>query len=159
MPLNSTRSVNRQNRVMEKIVLVLHVLTALAIIGTIMIQQGKGAEAGASFGSGASQTMFGSAGGWNFFSKFTAILATVFFLTSFGLAVIAKNNAGVKDVLLPELEAVQNELEAAEEIPLSEALEGTLIEGSLDSAADIPSPQAGEADVDTSAEIPVISEE
>ena len=57
---------------MEKIVLVLHVLTALAIIGTIMIQQGKGAEAGASFGSGASQTMFGSAGGWNFFSKFTA---------------------------------------------------------------------------------------
>jgi len=98
---------------MEKIILIVHLLTALAIIGMILLQQGKGAEAGASFGSGASQTVLGSAGGWNFFSKATGILATVFFITSFGLAVIAKDLAKVGDVILPELEAVQRSLESA----------------------------------------------
>ncbi|MBQ0711522.1 MAG: preprotein translocase subunit SecG [Porticoccus sp.] len=98
---------------MEKIILIIHLLTALAIIGMILLQQGKGAEAGASFGSGASQTMLGSAGGWNFFSKATGILATVFFITSFGLAVIAKDSAKVGNAILPELEAVQQSLESA----------------------------------------------
>jgi preprotein translocase subunit SecG len=98
---------------MEKIILIIHLLTALAIIGMILLQQGKGAEAGASFGSGASQTMLGSAGGWNFFSKATGILATVFFVTSFGLAVIAKDSAKIGDAILPELEAVQQSLESA----------------------------------------------
>jgi len=98
---------------MEKIILIIHLLTALAIIGMILLQQGKGAEAGASFGSGASQTMLGSAGGWNFFSKATGILATVFFITSFGLAVIAKDSAKVGDAILPELEAVRQSLESA----------------------------------------------
>ncbi len=97
---------------MEKIILIVHLLTALAIIGMILLQQGKGAEAGASFGSGASQTVLGSAGGWNFFSKATGILATVFFITSFGLAVMAKDTARVGDAILPELEAVQESLES-----------------------------------------------
>lgn len=97
---------------MEKIILIVHLLTALAIIGMILLQQGKGAEAGASFGSGASQTVLGSAGGWNFFSKATGILATVFFITSFGLAVMAKDTAKVGDAILPELEAVQESLES-----------------------------------------------
>ena len=105
---------------MEKIVLIAHVLAALAIIGMILLQQGKGAEAGASFGSGASQTVFGSSGGWNFFSKVTAILATIFFITSFGLAIIAKNNSGVQESLLPELEVVQPEAELIDDIPLSD---------------------------------------
>lgn len=78
---------------MEKIILVVHVLTALSIIALILLQQGKGAEAGASFGAGASQTVFGSAGGGNFFTRATALLATVFFVTSFGLAVVAKQQA------------------------------------------------------------------
>ncbi|TNF04425.1 MAG: preprotein translocase subunit SecG [Gammaproteobacteria bacterium] len=95
---------------MEKLILIVHLLTALSIIGLILVQQGKGAEAGASFGSGASQTVFGSAGGWNFFSKITAIMATVFFVTSFTLAVMAKDNAKVGDKVLPELEAVQMEM-------------------------------------------------
>jgi len=80
---------------MEKITLVVHVLTALSIIGLILLQQGKGAEAGASFGGGASQTVFGSAGDGNFFTRATAVLATLFFVTSFGLAVFAKNNANI----------------------------------------------------------------
>ncbi|MGD8174822.1 preprotein translocase subunit SecG [Marinimicrobium sp. ARAG 43.8] len=80
---------------METIVLIVHVLTALAIIALILLQQGKGAVAGASFGAGASQTVFGSQGSGNFFSRMTAICAVVFFATSFGLAIIAKNKSGV----------------------------------------------------------------
>lgn len=80
---------------MEKIILVVHVLTALSIIALILLQQGKGAEAGASFGAGASQTVFGSQGGGNFFTRATAVLAAVFFVTSFGLAVVAKQQASI----------------------------------------------------------------
>ena len=80
---------------MEQIILVVHVLIAIAIIGLVLLQQGKGAEAGASFGAGASQTVFGSAGGGNFFTRATAVLATLFFVTSFGLAVFAKQQAEV----------------------------------------------------------------
>jgi preprotein translocase subunit SecG len=78
---------------MEQIVLIVHVLVALAIIGLIMIQQGKGADMGASFGAGASQTLFGSGGGGNVLTSSTSWLVTLFFATSFGLAVIAKDNS------------------------------------------------------------------
>ena len=56
---------------MEKFILIFHFVIAVGLIGLILLQQGKGAEAGASFGSGASQTVFGSSGSWNFFSKAT----------------------------------------------------------------------------------------
>jgi len=88
---------------MEKIVLVVHVLAAISIIGLILLQQGKGAAMGASFGSGASQTLFGSQGSGNFFSRATALVAVVFFATSFGLAVVAKNNASIGDFAIPSL--------------------------------------------------------
>ena len=78
---------------METIVLIVHVLVAAAVIGLILIQQGKGAETGASFGAGASQTVFGSQGSASFLSRTTAVLATVFFLTSFGLAMLARQQA------------------------------------------------------------------
>lgn len=82
---------------METLVLVIHMLAALAIIGLIMLQQGKGAEMGASFGAGASQTLFGSRGSGNFLSRSTALIAAIFFVTSFGLAVIAKQKATVDE--------------------------------------------------------------
>lgn len=94
---------------MEKLVLVVHLLIAVAIIGAILLQQGKGAEVGASFGGGASQTLFGSGGSWNFFSKLTAVLATLFFATSLTLAVMARNSAGVGGVELPALEIIEQE--------------------------------------------------
>lgn len=79
---------------METIVLIVHVLAAIAIIGLVLLQQGKGADAGASFGgSGASQTVFGSQGSSSFFGKMTAFFALVFFLTSFALAYVASNKA------------------------------------------------------------------
>lgn len=80
---------------MANLLLIFHVVVALGIIGLILIQQGKGAEMGASFGSGASQTVFGSSGSGNFFSKMTAALATVFFITSVFLAISAKNESSV----------------------------------------------------------------
>lgn len=80
---------------MEKLVLIIHSLAALVIIGLVLLQQGKGAAAGASFGAGASQTVFGSEGSGNFFTRATWTIAFLFFATSFGLAVIAKNHSKV----------------------------------------------------------------
>lgn len=91
---------------MEQIILIVHVLAALAIIGLILIQQGKGADMGASFGAGASQTLFGSVGSGNALTRATAIFATVFFLTSLSLAYVAKQKSGFsEDVIeVPALE-------------------------------------------------------
>ncbi|WP_372748310.1 preprotein translocase subunit SecG [Litorivivens sp.] len=83
---------------MEQLILIFHVLAAIAIIGLILIQQGKGADMGASFGSGASQTLFGSSGSGNALTRATAILATLFFCTSLGLAFVAKEKAGGSDL-------------------------------------------------------------
>jgi preprotein translocase subunit SecG len=71
------------------LILVVHVLTALAIIGLVLLQHGKGADVGAAFGSGASGSLFGATGSANFLSRTTAIIAVVFFVTSLGLAYIA----------------------------------------------------------------------
>lgn len=90
---------------MESFILIVHVLIAIAMIGLILLQQGKGAEMGASFGAGASQTVFGSAGSAGFMIKFTAVLAAIFFATSLGLAVYAKKNAQVYG-LIPVVEEV-----------------------------------------------------
>lgn len=107
---------------MESILLVVHVIVALLIVGLIMLQQGKGAEMGASFGAGASQTVFGAVGSGNFFSRLTAILVTVFFITSFVLAVMAKGRVELDDPLIPELETtteVPAVAPSAEEVPVA----------------------------------------
>jgi preprotein translocase subunit SecG len=106
---------------MEKFVLIIHSLAALAIIGLILLQQGKGAAAGASFGAGASQTVFGSEGSGNFFTRATWIIAAVFFCTSFGLAIIAKNHSKVATQGLVVPAAVQQqEVPSASDVPASE---------------------------------------
>ena len=84
---------------MEQIILIVHLLIALAIIALIMLQQGKGADAGASFGAGASQTVFGSAGSTNALTRATAWLVALFFATSFGLALLATQKTKVVDDL------------------------------------------------------------
>ena len=67
-------------------ILAVHVLLALMIIGLVLLQRGKGAEAGAGFGSGASGTVFGARGTSTLFSKLTAVFAALFFVTSLSLA-------------------------------------------------------------------------
>jgi len=74
---------------LQTILLVLQVLVAISLIGLILIQHGKGADAGAAFGSGASHTVFGAQGSGNFLSRTTAILAFIFLTNSLGLAYIA----------------------------------------------------------------------
>lgn len=71
------------------LIIVAHVLIALAIIGLVLLQHGKGADMGSGFGGGASSSLFGATGSANFLSRATAALATVFFLTSLGLAYLA----------------------------------------------------------------------
>ena len=70
---------------LQTLAVVFHVLLAFAIIGIVLLQRGKGADAGAGFGAGASGTVFGARGSANFLSRTTAVLATLFFLTSLGL--------------------------------------------------------------------------
>lgn len=93
---------------MEQLIIALHILICLGIIALILLQQGKGAEMGASFGSGGSQTLFGSSGSGNLLSHVTAILVTIFFLTSFGLSMMAKNKSVANlDVGIPAAEVIE----------------------------------------------------
>ncbi|WP_312232678.1 preprotein translocase subunit SecG [Stutzerimonas nitrititolerans] len=88
---------------LQTVVIVVHLLVAIGVVVLVLLQQGKGADAGASFGAGASATVFGSQGSSTFFSRLTAILAGVFFLTSLGLAFFASQQAGrLSEVGLPD---------------------------------------------------------
>lgn len=109
---------------MEKLVLVIHSISAFAIIVLILLQQGKGAAAGASFGSGASQTVFGSDGSSSFFTRATAVFATIFFVLSIALAVMAKNHSkvvlhGIPTV--PAAAAPAAEVPANSDVPVAPA--------------------------------------
>lgn len=104
----------------ESLILVVHVLAALAIIGLVLIQQGKGADMGSGFGSGASTTVFGSGGAGNFLTKSTTWIAVAFFLTSFGLAYIAKERSvDARDVGIPQVQQ-QAPAAATSELPVVE---------------------------------------
>jgi preprotein translocase subunit SecG len=85
------------------VVIGLHVVIALGIIGLVLLQHGKGADMGSGFGSGASGSLFGATGSANFLSRATAVLATLFFLTSLGLAYLAthkpRTGGGVLDAV------------------------------------------------------------
>lgn len=83
------------------LILVVHVLAAIGLIVLVLLQQGKGADAGAAFGSGASATVFGSQGSGSFMTRTTAILATIFFLTSLALAspYVSQHVSGEKSVV------------------------------------------------------------
>jgi len=76
---------------MQSIALVFHVALAIGVIGLVLIQHGKGADAGAAFGSGASATVFGAKGSASFLTRLTTILAALFFLTSLFLFYLAAN--------------------------------------------------------------------
>ena len=96
----------------QTIVLVTHTVIALLIIVLVLLQRGKGADAGAAFGSGASGTVFGSQGSSNFFSRSTAILATAFFISSLSLAYLSSQQTDTPDSLI---ESVSIEVDEDEE--------------------------------------------
>ena len=76
---------------MYQVVLIIHVIVAIAIVGLVLLQQGRGADAGAGLSGGGSNSVFGARGAASFLSRTTAILATTFFLTSLTLAYLAGN--------------------------------------------------------------------
>ena len=94
----------------QTIVLSAHTIIALLIIALVLLQKGKGAEAGAAFGSGASDTVFGAKGSSNFFSRATAILATAFFISSLSLAYLSSQQADVPDSLLESIVLETNDM-------------------------------------------------
>jgi preprotein translocase subunit SecG len=86
------------------VLIVLHILTALVIIGLVLLQHGKGADMGSGFGGGASGSLFGATGSANFLSRATAVLAAIFFTLSLALAYVAtrrpvEEGGGVLDVI------------------------------------------------------------
>jgi len=93
---------------MYQVIIVVHVLLGLGVVGLVLLQQGKGADAGAAFGSASSGSVFGAQGASSFLSRTTAILAALFFSTSLGLAIIVGQQDVAADLMdAPEVEEIK----------------------------------------------------
>ncbi|WP_035384763.1 preprotein translocase subunit SecG [Ferriphaselus sp. R-1] len=90
---------------MESLIWVVHVLTAVVLIGLVLMQHGKGADMGAAFGSGSAGSLFGSTGSANFLSRSTAIAATVFFITSLSLTYVYSHQTAQQGVMAKQVVA------------------------------------------------------
>jgi preprotein translocase subunit SecG len=109
------------------ILLVVQVVVALGLIALVLIQHGKGADAGAAFGSGASSTVFGARGSANFLSRATAVLAALFFANSLGLAYMVSNQptpTSVIDMMTPAPQVIEEQRPAPVERPVDEEADG-----------------------------------
>lgn len=107
---------------MEQLILIIHALIAIVIVALVLLQQGKGAEAGASFGSGASQTVFGVQGGGNLLTRWTSILAALFFASSLSLAYFAKQKSENLNSVFDDLPLLEQiDVQRNEEIPAAPA--------------------------------------
>ena len=105
--------------------LIVHVLISASIIGLVLLQRGKGADAGAAFGAGASGTVFGARGSSSFFSRATAIFAALFFASSLTLAYLSSQRSTVPTSLLEDAAIVETEIERfdtelSDETPVSD---------------------------------------
>ena len=85
---------------MQTAILTIHIILAVILIILVLVQQGKGADAGAAFGSGASSTVFGARGSATFMNKVTTVIALSFFVTSLSLAYISSNKSSVSKSLI-----------------------------------------------------------
>ena len=132
----------------QKAVLIGHTVIALLIIVLVLLQRGKGADAGAAFGAGASGTVFGARGSGSFFSRATAVCAAAFFVTSLTLAYLSSQNSAPPSSVLDDIPAVEETIETvdsemppletgAEDMSDMPALEeSTSEEGAVDSEQD-----------------------
>lgn len=110
---------------MQTILIVLHLLLSLAIVGLVLMQHGKGADAGAAFGSGASATVFGARGSANFLSRATGILAAVFFSTSMALAYFSMQQQEQQGLMEGAVAPAQVEEQVAPEAPVAPSVPET----------------------------------
>jgi len=119
---------------LTNIIIVAHVLVALAIIGLVLLQHGKGADMGSGFGGGASSSLFGATGSANFLSRATAALATVFFILSLALAYLASNRPHESGSIVDRIPAREQPAPAKKDEPKAEKKEA------------VPAPQEGAKD-------------
>jgi preprotein translocase subunit SecG len=148
------RQLNRiedQMNTMQTAVLIGHTIIALLIIVLVLLQRGKGADAGAAFGSGASGTVFGASGASNFFSRATAVLATMFFASSLTLAYMS-SQAGARGpesllegaaIVEETIEQEQGAAEALPDLPELSDPESTEVDAELSAPELLP---VGDAD-------------
>lgn len=113
---------------MLQVLIVFHVLLAIGIVVFVLLQQGKGADMGAAFGSGASGTVFGARGSASFLSRTTAVLAALFFITSLSLAYFTDFQSGKKDIIevlkseeVPPVPQAQEPVPASSDMPVTDA--------------------------------------
>lgn len=114
---------------LQTVILAAHTLIAVLIIALVLLQRGKGADAGAAFGSGASGTVFGSRGSSSFFSRMTAVLATAFFASSLTLAYISSQHVSDAPESLIESAPISeddapDEAETMPELPAMKPVDG-----------------------------------
>jgi|TARA_Y100000296_G_scaffold83359_1_gene114056 preprotein translocase subunit SecG len=124
-----------------EVLLVAYLIVALLLIGFVLIQQGKGADMGASFGSGGSNTVFGSSGSGNFMTRTTGILAALFFFISLSLGAMTANRESAEDewnnLEVPAAVEESVQLPADQDVPVIEdAAQG-----------DVPAGEVGSSDV------------
>ncbi len=132
----------------QKAVLIGHTLIALLIIILVLMQRGKGADAGAAFGAGASGTVFGARGSSSFFSRATAVCATAFFISSLALAYLSSQSSSAPESLLEDTPAAEVVTDP-EELPAF---------GDETPESDLPTLEPALEPVDESTEMPAIEE-
>lgn len=129
---------------LQEILTILHVFLCIGLIGLILIQHGKGADAGAAFGGGASGTVFGSQGSASFLTRTTAVLATTFFITCLILAYFSIQRIEPKSVV--EEVATTTEPSEVSEVPVAPDNELPPTEGTVTPEVDVeassPSPSS-----------------
>jgi preprotein translocase subunit SecG len=118
------------------LLLIAQVLLSVSLIALILLQHGKGADAGAAFGSGASATVFGAKGSGNFLTKSTAILATLFFLTCLALAYMSSHREGPTSLVdsIVETQAVEQVAPMMEQTEANTDLPPTVADPATDTA-------------------------
>lgn len=120
---------------MQTLLLTIHVLLSIGLVGLVLIQQGKGADAGAAFGSGSSATVFGAGGSGSFLTRMTTLVAALFFATSIALAVYAVNRGDEGSSVVDQVEGTG---ESAEEAPAALPGESGQAQEGEESAGDLP---------------------
>jgi len=122
----------------QKAVLIAHTLIALLIIVLVLLQRGKGADAGAAFGAGASGTVFGARGSSSFFSRATGVCATLFFISSLTLAYLSSQSTSEPTSLLENAPVVEAEVDVVPELSDETPVSDTPSLESSEDSADLP---------------------
>ncbi len=128
-----------------QVIIVIHILLGIGIIGLVLMQHGKGADAGAAFGSGASGSVFGAQGSASFLSRTTAIFAALFFTTSLGLAVLSGYDTEKKQISSNTISVEQVKSDVPLDVPLTQNKAAAELPATVAPAETIPMEKLPEA--------------